>query len=154
MKAIERTVHWLFACFMMIASAFIAAFLFSLVGLKLAGIPIDPNPDPAVIQKINGSSVTPIYMGVSLCLSLMTGAFVGVISAPYVHRRIAAAVFPLLLILAFYYKIILHPTDLRPNWVFFLSIAGCLSVGLVLYIQSRRRSSTPVTAASRFADSN
>lgn len=76
-----------------------------------------------------------VYIVGSLCLTLMIGTLVGVASAPYRHRRIAAVVFPALLISGIFSGAIAHPTTFVPGVLDIPVIASSVIVGAFFYIR-------------------
>lgn len=124
MKILERIAHWLFALFMTALAAIIAGFGLTYISVKLV------KPDPA-------TPMTAIYIFAALYLTQAVAATVGIVSAPYSHRKAAAIVFPVLAFLGLNYKTLLDPSSKWTQLQFFIDVAVCALVGLLFFLRAK-----------------
>lgn len=141
MQILEKTLHWIFAFFVTVVALVLSMVLMAFVGLKLAGAPMKPGAD---FHYEGNATLTEIYVVGTLCLTLMGSSYLGVITAPYRHRKTASYVFPIFVFLSINAPSIWSESKYVFSVKFFMETAGsCAAVWLLFYYKQRRKNLTP-----------
>lgn len=99
MRMIEKAFHWAFAIFMAFAAYFVTIVLVSLVVVKLEGLKVGVQP-PGDFHSAIGPATMSVFAALILYAPYVVATVVGVITAPFAQRRLAAVVMPVMVFAA------------------------------------------------------
>jgi len=141
MKLMEKAVQWASAAFMATVVYLISIVLCAFLTVKLMGLQLDVQP-PADFKPPIGSAGMYLLVSIPLFIPLAMAIFVGAVTAPFVHRGIAAVVFPILVFAAMVLMTQTSAQHQGRNIATLLEMAAsCAALGVVVYVRWWRQQS-------------